>query len=64
MTSTAAAGGAVAAAFLYSVLWVPSFVPLLTLLPLLYPDGRPPASRLRLAVPASAVGMVLLALAG
>ena len=63
VTSTAAAGGAVAAAFLYSVLWVPSFVPLLTLLPLLYPDGRPPASRLRLAVPASAVGMVLLAVA-
>ncbi len=50
-----------AAAFVYSWLWVPGFVPLLTLLPLIYPDGRLPSSRWRPAVLASVVGMVLLA---
>ncbi|HET7195709.1 MAG TPA: sensor histidine kinase [Nocardioides sp.] len=45
---------------LQSWLWVPGFVPLLTLVPLLYPSGLLPGTRWRLAFVASCAGMVLL----
>ena len=54
---------ATTAGFVHSWLWVPGFAPLLTLLPLLYPDGRLPGRRWRWAVAASVVGMLLLAAA-
>ena len=44
-----------------SWIWVGGFVPLLTLVPLLYPDGRLPGPRWRPWVVTSAVGMGLLA---
>ena len=44
-----------------SWIWVGGFVPLLTLVPLLYPDGRLPGPRWRPWVVTSAAGMVLLA---
>jgi signal transduction histidine kinase len=43
-------------------LWVPAFLPLLTLLPLLYPDGLLPGRLWRAAAAASLLGTVLLAL--
>ena len=46
-----------------SWIWVGGFVPLLTLVPLLYPDGRLPGPRWRPWVVTSAAGMVLLAIA-
>jgi len=49
------------AVHLQSWLWVPAFVPLLTLVPLLYPDGRLVSRRWRRAVAASVLAMVLLA---
>ena len=49
------------AVHLQSWLWVPAFIPLLTLVPLLYPDGRLVSPRWRPAVPASVLAMVLLA---
>ena len=45
-----------------SWIWVGGFVPLLTLVPLLYPDGHLPGPRWRPWVVTSAAGMVLLAL--
>ena len=50
-----------AIAFVHSWLWVPGFVPLLTLVPLLYPHGRLPGSRWWPGAAAAVVGMVLLA---
>ena len=52
---------ALLAVHLQSWLWVPGFLPLVTLLPLLYPDGRPLGPRWRWAVVSSLAGMVLLA---
>ena len=43
-----------------SWIWVGGFVPLLTLVPLLYPDGRLPGPRWRAWVGTSLAGMVLL----
>lgn len=40
--------------------WVPGFVPLLTLVPLLYPDGLLPGRTWRLAAYASVLGIVVL----
>ncbi|MFC4782874.1 sensor histidine kinase [Nocardioides sp. MAHUQ-72] len=45
---------------LQSFLWVPGFLPLLTLVPLLYPDGLLPWRAWRLAARASVAGMVAL----
>ncbi|MGN6301761.1 MAG: sensor histidine kinase [Angustibacter sp.] len=46
---------------LQSFLWVPGFLPLVTLVPLLYPDGLPSRRPLwRAAAGASALGVVLL----
>jgi signal transduction histidine kinase len=53
--------GASALAFVHSWLWVPGFVPLLTLVPLLYPHGLLPGRRWWPAVVAGVAGMVLLA---
>ena len=53
--------GASFVAFVHSWIWVPAFVPLLTLVPLLYPHGVLPGPRWRPAVAVSVVGMVLLA---
>ena len=47
---------------LQSWLWVPGFFPLLTLVPLLYPDGLLPGRGWRLAAQAAVVGVVLLSL--
>ena len=44
-----------------SWIWVGGFVPLLTLVPMLYPDGRVPGPRWRVWVVTSLLGMVLLA---
>ena len=44
-----------------SWIWVGGFVPLLTLVPLLYPDGRLPGPRWRPWIATSVAGMVLLA---
>ena len=44
-----------------SWIWVGGFVPLFTLVPLLYPDGRLPGPRWRPWIATSVVGMVLLA---
>jgi signal transduction histidine kinase len=52
---------ALLAVHLQSWLWVPGFLPLITLLPLLYPDGRPLGPRWRWAVWAAAAGMALTA---
>jgi hypothetical protein len=52
---------ALLAVHLQSWLWVPGFLPLVTLLPLLYPDGRPLGPRWRWAVWAAAAGMALTA---
>jgi signal transduction histidine kinase len=46
---------------LQSWLWVPGFMPLLTLLPLLYPDGLLRGLRWRLAAAAAGLGTVLFA---
>jgi two-component system NarL family sensor kinase len=52
---------ALMAVHLQSWLWVPGFLPLVTLLPLLYPDGRPLGPRWRWAVATSTAGMALMA---
>ena len=52
---------ALLAVHLQSWLWVPGFLPLVTLLPLLYPDGRPLGPRWRWAVATAAAGMALTA---
>jgi signal transduction histidine kinase len=59
-TADSATWWAGAAAWLQSWLWVPAFAPLLTLLPLLYPDGRLPW---RWTGPAAVGGIALLSLA-
>ena len=53
--------GVLVAVQLQALLWVPAFLPLLTLLPLLFPDGRLPSRRWRVALVAALVGMVLMA---
>jgi signal transduction histidine kinase len=45
---------------LQSFLWVPGFLPLLTLVPLLYPDGLLPGRLARVLAWASVLGIVLL----
>ncbi|HEY0887993.1 MAG TPA: sensor histidine kinase [Nocardioides sp.] len=52
---------ATAAVFVQSWVWVPGFLPLMTLVPLLYPDGRLPGWRWWPVAAAAVVGMVLLA---
>ncbi|MBJ7356175.1 histidine kinase [Nocardioides sp.] len=47
---------------LQSWLWVPGFIPLLTLVPLLYPSGLRPGRVWRLAAAAAVAGIVALAL--
>ena len=49
------------AVHLQSWLWVPGFLPLVTLLPLLYPDGRLVGPRWRWAVVCSVAGAALMA---
>ncbi|MDR7363419.1 histidine kinase [Nocardioides marmoribigeumensis] len=46
---------------LQSFLWVPGFLPLLTLVPLLHPSGLLPGRRWRAVAVAAVVGMLLLA---
>jgi two-component system, NarL family, sensor kinase len=48
---------------LQSWLWVPGFIPLLTLVPLLYPDGLLPGRLWRVVALAAGAGTVLLAIA-
>jgi hypothetical protein len=50
----------VAAAWGQSWVWVPAFAPLLTVLPLLHPDGRLPSPRWRPVLGAGLAGTVLL----
>ncbi|MFC7496285.1 MULTISPECIES: sensor histidine kinase [unclassified Nocardioides] len=58
------AGGALSAALdvdaVAEWIWIGGFVPLLTLVPLLYPDGRLPGPRWRVWVWTSGAGMMLL----
>jgi signal transduction histidine kinase len=61
--ATSATSWAQALASISTLAWVFGFLPLLTLLPLLYPDGRALGPRWRLAGVAAVVGMVLLAVA-
>jgi two-component system, NarL family, sensor kinase len=61
LTSTGPATLVSAAANVQSWIWVGGFVPLFTLVPLLYPDGRVPGPRWGPWVVASVVGMGLLA---
>lgn len=61
LVATQRSGLATTAVFVQSWLWVPSFVPLVTVLPLLYPDGRLPARRWWPALAASGAGMLLAA---
>ncbi|WP_296604758.1 sensor histidine kinase [Nocardioides sp.] len=55
--STLASG----ALFVQSWIWVPGFVPLLTVVPLVYPDGWLPSRSWRPVLIASVLGMMLLA---
>ena len=61
LLADAATSTALLAVHLQSWLWVPGFLPLVTLLPLLYPDGRPLGRHGRWAVAASVAGMALTA---
>ena len=54
--------GARAAAQLSSAVWVPGFLPLITLLPLAYPDGLLPGRSWRAVRAASVTGIVLMTL--
>lgn len=49
------------AAQVQSFIWVPAFVPIVAVVPLLFPDGRLPSPRWRPALAVAVVGMVLLA---
>jgi signal transduction histidine kinase len=60
MTAPAATDAARLWAQLQSFLWVPGFLPLLTLVPLLYPDGLLPGRTWRWAARASVAGIVAL----
>lgn len=60
--ATAALGSALGAEPVNQWIWVGGFVPLLTLVPLLYPDGELPGPRWRSWVVTSVVGMALLAI--
>jgi len=53
--------GALLAVQLQAVLWVPAFLPLVSLVPLVFPDGTLPSPRWRPAVVAAVAGMTLLA---
>ena len=59
-TATAATGAALVAAWVQSWTWVAGFTPLLTLLPLLYPDGQVLSARWRRAPAVAVAGTVLL----
>ncbi len=61
VVASEATGAVSVLAQLQSWLWVPGFVPLLTLVPLLYPDGLLPGRLWRWAAAASLAGMVLMA---
>lgn len=56
LTATSATVTALVAVQLQSLLWVPGFVPVRALVPLLYPDGLLPGRRWRAAAVASLVG--------
>ena len=57
--ATAPSTGVLVAVQLQALLWVPAFLPLVTLLPLLFPDGRLPSARWRPALLAAILGMTL-----
>jgi signal transduction histidine kinase len=59
-TATTASGVASSMVLLQGSLWVPGFVPLVTLVPLLYPDGLLPGRAWRLLFSAGVVGTGLL----
>jgi signal transduction histidine kinase len=61
LTAPGTSGVVTALAQVQSWLWVPGFVPLVTLVPLLYPDGLPPGRLWRWVAGASLVGTALLA---
>lgn len=61
IVATEPSAWATAAVFVQSWIWVPGFLPLLTLIPLLYPDGHLPGRRWWPAAAAAVVGMALLA---
>src|SRR5437868_5284177 len=60
--STAGLAAVVSADAVGDWIWVGGFLPLLTLVPLLYPDGELPGPRWRPWVVTSLAGMVLLAI--
>ena len=60
VTADTADGPAVWSAWVSSWVWVPGFLPLVTLLPLVYPDGRLLSPRWRPVAGACAAGTVLL----
>ncbi len=61
LVATAPSAVALAAVQVQGWLWVPGFLPLLTLLPLLYPDGLLPGRVWRAAAAASLLGTLLFA---
>ena len=61
LVTPATSGVVTVLAQLQSWLWVPGFVPLVTLVPLLYPDGLPAGRLWRWVAVASLVGTALLA---
>lgn len=61
--ATAASGAASAMVLLQGSLWVPGFLPLVTLVPLLYPDGLLAGRVWRVLAWAAALGVVLLTVA-
>lgn len=61
-TATAATTAVSWAVLVQSFVWVPAFLSILTVVPLVFPDGRLPSPRWRPALVAAVVGMALLAL--